>query len=63
MDPEPDMPVLARRSAPRPGVANISWVLGADRDLPALGALLARDGRRTDDRRRDAPRSEWEVRR
>jgi SAM-dependent methyltransferase len=40
MDPEPDMLVLARRSARQAGVANTSWVLGADSDLPALGALL-----------------------
>jgi SAM-dependent methyltransferase len=40
MDPEPDMLVLARRSAEQRGVANTSWVLGADGDLPALGALL-----------------------
>jgi SAM-dependent methyltransferase len=40
MDPEPDMLVLARRSAQQSGVANTSWVLGADSDLPALGGLL-----------------------
>jgi SAM-dependent methyltransferase len=40
MDPEPDMLVLARRSAEQRGVANTSWVLGADSDLWALGALL-----------------------
>src|SRR5215510_8310714 len=40
MDPEPDMLVLARREAERRGAANASWLLGADSDLPALGALL-----------------------
>lgn len=40
MDPEPDMLVLARLTAQQSGVANTSWVLGADSDLPALGALL-----------------------
>jgi SAM-dependent methyltransferase len=40
MDPAPDMLVLARRTAQRSGAANTSWVLGADSDLPALGALL-----------------------
>lgn len=40
MDPEPDMLALARRSAQQRGAANISWILGADTDLPALDALL-----------------------
>jgi SAM-dependent methyltransferase len=40
MDPEPDMLVLARRGAEHRAVSNASWVLGADSDLPALGALL-----------------------
>ena len=40
MDPEPDMLVLARRAAEERGVANAAWVLGADRDLPAVGAAL-----------------------
>jgi SAM-dependent methyltransferase len=40
MDPEPDMLTLARRNAEQRGVANTTWVLGADRDLPALGGLL-----------------------
>lgn len=40
MDPEPDMLVLARRTAEQRGVSNASWVLGADRDLPAVSALL-----------------------
>lgn len=40
MDPEPDMLRLARESAGERGVSNITWVLGADTDVPALGALL-----------------------
>jgi SAM-dependent methyltransferase len=40
VDPEPDMLALARRAAEQRGVVNTSWVLGADSDLPALGALL-----------------------
>ena len=36
MDPEPDMLVLARRGADAGGVTNISWVLGADTDVPGL---------------------------
>src|SRR5262249_28501841 len=40
MDPEPDMLMLARRTANEHGVANVSWVLGADSDLPMLGRLL-----------------------
>jgi ubiquinone/menaquinone biosynthesis C-methylase UbiE len=39
-DPEPDMLMLARRTAAKHGVANVSWVLGADTDLPALGRVL-----------------------
>jgi ubiquinone/menaquinone biosynthesis C-methylase UbiE len=40
MDPEPDMLALARQAAAGQGVANVSWVLGTDHDLPALGSLL-----------------------
>jgi ubiquinone/menaquinone biosynthesis C-methylase UbiE len=40
VDPEPDMLVCARRAATEKGVTNVSWVLGADTDLPAAGALL-----------------------
>jgi ubiquinone/menaquinone biosynthesis C-methylase UbiE len=39
-DPEPDMLVCARRAATEKGVTNVSWILGADIDLPAIGALL-----------------------
>ncbi|WP_433533292.1 class I SAM-dependent methyltransferase [Micromonospora sp. CA-263727] len=40
VDPEPDMLVLARRAAGERQVGNVSWLLGADTDVPALGALL-----------------------
>jgi SAM-dependent methyltransferase len=40
VDPEPDMLVLARGTAKERGVANASWILGADSDMPALGLLL-----------------------
>ncbi|MFF1401145.1 class I SAM-dependent methyltransferase [Streptomyces sp. NPDC058287] len=39
MDPEPDMLRLARRTATGQGVTNATWILGADTDIPALGAL------------------------
>jgi SAM-dependent methyltransferase len=44
MDPEPDMLRLAREAAAARGVRNVTWVLGADTDLPAAGALLNRRG-------------------
>jgi len=40
VDPEPDMLRLARRTATEHGLANVSWLLGADTDMPALGNLL-----------------------
>jgi SAM-dependent methyltransferase len=40
VDPEPDMLRLARRTATEHGLANVSWLLGADTDMPALGTLL-----------------------
>jgi ubiquinone/menaquinone biosynthesis C-methylase UbiE len=39
IDPEPDMLTLARQAAADQGVTNVTWVLGSDRDLPALGSL------------------------
>jgi SAM-dependent methyltransferase len=36
MDPEPDMLRRARRAARDADVSNVSWMLGADADLPAL---------------------------
>jgi ubiquinone/menaquinone biosynthesis C-methylase UbiE len=44
VDPEPDMLARARRAAADQDVKNVSWVLGADTDIPALAALLG--GRR-----------------
>jgi len=40
MDPGPDMLRLARRAAAEQDVRNVTWVLGADTDVPALGTLL-----------------------
>jgi ubiquinone/menaquinone biosynthesis C-methylase UbiE len=40
MDPEPDMLTRARRAATEQGVTNVSWILGADNDIPTLGGLL-----------------------
>jgi ubiquinone/menaquinone biosynthesis C-methylase UbiE len=40
MDPEPDMLARARNAAAAQAVTNVTWSLGADTDLPALGALL-----------------------
>lgn len=44
MDPEPDMLARARSAAAELNTGNVTWALGADTDLPALGALLG-DGR------------------
>jgi SAM-dependent methyltransferase len=40
VDPEPDMLARARRAAAEHGIANVTWLLGADTDIPALAALL-----------------------
>jgi ubiquinone/menaquinone biosynthesis C-methylase UbiE len=40
VDPEPDMLARARRAAAEQCIANVSWLLGADTDIPALAALL-----------------------
>ncbi|MEU0482354.1 class I SAM-dependent methyltransferase [Streptosporangium sp. NPDC006013] len=40
VDPEPDMLLRARQAAGERGMTNLSWMLGADTDIPALGALL-----------------------
>ncbi|ONI82871.1 SAM-dependent methyltransferase [Actinosynnema sp. ALI-1.44] len=40
VDPEPDMLVRARSAAREQDVANVSWMLGSDADIPALGAVL-----------------------
>jgi SAM-dependent methyltransferase len=42
LDPEPDMLRLARAAAADRGLANLSWLLAADTDVPALTALLGR---------------------
>lgn len=40
VDPEPDMLRRARQAASEAQVHNVSWLLGADTDVPALRALL-----------------------
>ncbi len=40
VDPEPDMLARARRAAGEQDLANVTWVVGSDTDIPALGALL-----------------------
>ncbi|THA24388.1 class I SAM-dependent methyltransferase [Streptomyces sp. RKND-216] len=40
LDPEPDMLRLARATAAEQDVHNVSWLLGADTDVPALGTAL-----------------------
>ncbi len=41
MDPEPDMLAEARRVAA--DRTNLSWMIGADTDVPVLGSLLGKD--------------------
>jgi SAM-dependent methyltransferase len=40
VDPEPGMLVTARRAAQRVEASNVTWQLGDDRDLQALGRVL-----------------------
>jgi len=40
MDPEPDMLARGRQAGREQGRANVCWLLGADTDLPAFGALV-----------------------
>lgn len=40
IDPEPDMLARARQAAAEHGVTNVTWLLGADTDMPALATLL-----------------------
>jgi ubiquinone/menaquinone biosynthesis C-methylase UbiE len=40
MDPEPDMLRRARQAARDAQVSNVTWMLGADADVPALRSLL-----------------------
>lgn len=42
LDPEPDMLRLARAAAAERDVRNVTWMLGADCDVPALSAVLGR---------------------
>ncbi|MFB7381680.1 class I SAM-dependent methyltransferase [Kitasatospora purpeofusca] len=42
MDPEPDMLRLAGEAAAEQGIGNATWMLGGDRDVPALRTLLGR---------------------
>jgi SAM-dependent methyltransferase len=44
LDPEPDMLVLAQQAAGRRGMSNVSWMLGADIDVPTVGHLLGDHG-------------------
>jgi SAM-dependent methyltransferase len=40
VDPEPDMLAQGRRSAGELGLGNATWLVGADTDVPAIGAVL-----------------------
>jgi hypothetical protein len=40
MDPEPDMLRRASRAGHEQGLSNVSWMMGADTDVPALRGLL-----------------------
>jgi SAM-dependent methyltransferase len=40
VDPEPDMLRRARQAARERAVSNVTWMIGADTDIPALRALL-----------------------
>lgn len=40
LDPEPDMLARARAAARERSAGNVSWLLGADADVPALGSLF-----------------------
>ncbi|WP_027863537.1 class I SAM-dependent methyltransferase [Marmoricola sp. URHB0036] len=40
VDPEPDMLALARRTADEAGVHNTSWMVGSDREVTRLRAVL-----------------------
>jgi SAM-dependent methyltransferase len=43
VDPEPDMLAQARRAAEEHDARNLLWILGSDRDMPALGRVLGLD--------------------
>ena len=40
VDPEPDMLRRARKAAGEANVSNVTWLLGTDADLPAVGRLV-----------------------
>ena len=40
VDPEPDMLRRARKAADDANVSNVTWLLGADTDLPAVGRVI-----------------------
>ena len=40
VDPEPDMLARGRRAAQEQGLANLSWLVGTDADVPALRSAL-----------------------
>lgn len=40
VDPEPDMLAHARRAAREQDIENVSWMIGADTDIPAIRTLL-----------------------
>jgi ubiquinone/menaquinone biosynthesis C-methylase UbiE len=40
VDPEPDMLRRARKAADDANVSNVTWLLGADTDLPAVGRII-----------------------
>jgi SAM-dependent methyltransferase len=40
MDPEPDMLARARAVGRDQGITNVTWLLGADSDVPAVGTLF-----------------------
>lgn len=40
MDPEPDMLERAREVAQKRHATNVTWILGADTDVPALGSIV-----------------------
>ncbi len=42
VDPEPDMLLAARRAAAEQEVGNVSWMVAADTDMPALAGLLGK---------------------
>jgi SAM-dependent methyltransferase len=44
IDPEPDMLAQARRAAVERDARNLLWIVGSDRDMPALGRALGQRG-------------------